>query len=260
MRLGKLDKGRERIEFQHDEKLSSEVKNAIGSLNLGSIQMEFSATPERWETLEDFLKLQFRRADADNNGYIDKEESRRLGNMRNLFEVLDADHDEKLFLDEAVEGVLPMARLLSQQIRLTVTDRGRDLFRILDSNGDGRLSKREFWAMPNRAALWDKDKDGHVAETEIPQQYRLVTARGDMNMFNRFAEIRVASNPYGSTRRIARTAAGPEWFQRMDRNKDGDVSPREFLGTPQAFEKLDQNGDGLISPDEAAEAEMMKNL
>ncbi len=148
--------------------------------------------------------------------------------------------------------MLPVARLLSQQIRLTVTDRGRDLFRILDSDSDGRLSKREFWAMPDRAALWDKDKDGHVAETEIPQQYRLIAARGDMNMFNRVRGIVVASNPFGSTRRTSRTGSGPMWFQRMDRNKDGDVSPREFLGTTEAFEKLDQNGDGLISPDEAA--------
>ena len=254
VRLGKLDQGRERIEFQHDEELNSEVKNAIGSLNLDTIQMEVSATSQWGGKLEDRLKSQFQPADADNNGYIDKEESRRLGSFRNLFDALDADHDEKLFLEEAVEGVLPLARLLSQQIRLTVTDRGRDLFRILDSDSDGRLSKREFWAMPNRAALWDKDHDGRIAQTEIPQQYRLVTARGDLSRLNRIRGIVVASNPNMSTRRTTGTASGPTWFQRMDRNKDGDISPREFLGTPQTFEKLDQNGDGLISPDEAGTA------
>jgi hypothetical protein len=37
----------------------------------------------------------------------------------------------------------------------------------------------------------------------------------------------------------------------MDRNGDGDVSPREFLGTDEEFRLLDADGDGLISADEA---------
>ena len=44
---------------------------------------------------------------------------------------------------------------------------------------------------------------------------------------------------------------GPAWFRKMDRNKDGDVSRREFLGTPEEFKKIDTDGDGLISAAEA---------
>jgi hypothetical protein len=40
----------------------------------------------------------------------------------------------------------------------------------------------------------------------------------------------------------------------MDRNGDGDVSLREFLGPLELFRKLDRDGDGLISPDEARAA------
>jgi Ca2+-binding EF-hand superfamily protein len=43
---------------------------------------------------------------------------------------------------------------------------------------------------------------------------------------------------------------GPAWFHGMDRNKDGDVSRREFLGTDAQFRKWDRNGDGLISKSE----------
>jgi hypothetical protein len=40
----------------------------------------------------------------------------------------------------------------------------------------------------------------------------------------------------------------------MDRNRDGDVSRREFLGPREAFDRLDRDRDGLIDPEEAAAA------
>lgn len=36
-------------------------------------------------------------------------------------------------------------------------------------------------------------------------------------------------------------------FNLMDRNADGDVSRREFTGSPNAFDRLDQDHDGLLS-------------
>jgi hypothetical protein len=40
----------------------------------------------------------------------------------------------------------------------------------------------------------------------------------------------------------------------MDRNGDGVISPREFVGPPEVFRKLDTDGDGVITPEEAARA------
>ena len=51
--------------------------------------------------------------------------------------------------------------------------------------------------------------------------------------------------------RAAGPRVGPDWFQKMDRNHDGDVSRREFLGPRDQFDRLDRDKDGLIDPDEA---------
>jgi hypothetical protein len=60
--------------------------------------------------------------------------------------------------------------------------------------------------------------------------------------------------------RLARVTApprGPLWFRKMDRNGDGDVSRREFLGTAEQFRKIDADGDGLISLEEAEKADAL---
>jgi hypothetical protein len=43
----------------------------------------------------------------------------------------------------------------------------------------------------------------------------------------------------------------------MDRNGDGVVTRREFLGTKEDFQRIDSNGDGVITPEEADRADAM---
>jgi hypothetical protein len=40
----------------------------------------------------------------------------------------------------------------------------------------------------------------------------------------------------------------------MDRNGDGDLTLKEFLGRQSDFRKLDSNADGFIEPEEARTA------
>ena len=62
-----------------------------------------------------------------------------------------------------------------------------------------------------------------------------------------------ASFEYGSNIYDKTTVSkpGPLWFRKMDRNGDGDLSPREFLGPIKDFKKFDSDKDGLIDAAEA---------
>ena len=51
-----------------------------------------------------------------------------------------------------------------------------------------------------------------------------------------------------------RTPTGPIWFQRMDRNNDGDLTWNEFLGPREVYHELDADHDDLLDPNEAGKA------
>jgi Ca2+-binding EF-hand superfamily protein len=117
-------------------------------------------------------------------------------------------------------------------VSLTAVSGPVGLFDLLDADRDGQLSVAELRGAKSALANWSPDEAGAS----------LVIVQG------------VARPPAVPLVRTFRRGAGPAWFRAMDRNGDGYVSPREFLGTPEQFRKLDADGDGLISPEEAGKA------
>jgi hypothetical protein len=139
------------------------------------------------------------------------------------------------------------------RLTLTASDEGRAIFGMLDLDRDRQLGAREVLETFARVSACDRDGDGRVAPEEIPHHIQLTLARGDLTSLipSNAASPAVVSVVTSVVPPRARPARGPAWFRRMDRNRDGDVSRREFLGTREQFERLDGDHDGLIAPDEA---------
>jgi hypothetical protein len=102
----------------------------------------------------------------------------------------------------------------------------------------------------DRVTSWDADGDGRVSADEIPYHFQVTLSRGALSGL-----IGDAADPGPrpmTTPRPSPPDAGPDWFRLMDRNQDGDVSRREFLGPREQFDRLDRDRDGLIDAREAA--------
>ncbi|HLQ47081.1 MAG TPA: hypothetical protein VK137_20225, partial [Planctomycetaceae bacterium] len=138
--------------------------------------------------------------------------------------------------------------------QITVFDDGAGFFSTLDTNGDRRLSMREMRYAEKTLAKMQRDDKPGLGEFEPARRYRIEFARGVFNPFgtpDRPANPRL---PQAVVETVKPRPVGPIWFQRWDRNNDGDITWREFLGPRDAFEQLDADHDELIDPKEAEAA------
>jgi len=70
------------------------------------------------------------------------------------------------------------------------------------------------------------------------------------------ADVKMAGyDPTGAAGATFEIADQAEIKFQMDRNGDGDVTLKEFLGDEDDFNQLDENNDGFIEPKEAKSAE-----
>ncbi len=109
---------------------------------------------------------QFNQLDADANGYLGRDETtERMRFERELFDLIDVDGDDKIFVDEMKQYVRAYAEPVAATCRVNVYDTGNGFFMALDANADGRVSVREMRKAAGSLAQLDRDgQSGHGPE------------------------------------------------------------------------------------------------
>jgi Ca2+-binding EF-hand superfamily protein len=195
-------------------------------------------------------KAMFKRADVDKNKYLDLSEIQRLGIPVSPkdFEAMDVDHNGMVVEVEWTTFMQLRETIGNSKVTIGLTAGGNDLVQAFDVNKDGRLSRAELVLALKTIQTWDVNRDERISEDEIPQRFTATIRIGQPS------RRRAAAYPPGP--KVATPKPGlPTWFQHMDRNQDGQVSFREFLGPLSLFRKLDANHDGFLDRDEVIEAE-----
>lgn len=134
----------------------------------------------------------------------------------------------------------------SDQISIGAVNDGYPMLPALDLNNDGRLTIRELRSLLNTLHSFDRNHDGSLTLDEVRSPIRLCIGLG-ANVHRELLGIRNLHH-----KETVPSTTGPEWFVRMDRNKDNDLTRGEFPGTDEQFQVLDADHDGLVSADEAS--------
>jgi Ca2+-binding EF-hand superfamily protein len=212
---------------------------------------------EQLKAQSDALRQQYvarlKEADPQDRGFVEMSDLKRgqFSQLQLLFSLADRNADGKLTVAEVEAWFDLQAKAITSYVSLAVTENGRGLFEILDANRDGSLGLRELRTAWERLRPYDLHGHGAIARADIPRQFQLTLGLGQATAF-----ARPITGP-GMVQATAVTARGPVWFRKMDRNGDGDVSLREFIGTREEFDKIDTDHDGLISVEEAERYDAM---
>jgi Ca2+-binding EF-hand superfamily protein len=192
----------------------------------------------------DAATARFAMLDVDKNDVLEGDELKALGSADALkLEEIDSNGDGKVSLEEIKKAFGKQRSYRALQVQVRVGDAEDSLFNWLDANHDGRLTVREMLGAAERLAELDRDGDGAVSAAEIPDRLECAIIRGAPAKDATTFDVPVAGRKAGPD--------APRWLVAMDTSGDGEISPREFLGTPEQFSQLDTNGDGFIDADEA---------
>jgi Ca2+-binding EF-hand superfamily protein len=240
----RIDHGRLGKQLEQARSDVIKLKHKTGMLTIGYQARDLMAESER------NTQAAFNAIDVDANGYLDRDEivdHQRF--ERYLFDGMDTNDDDRVFADEMLAYVRAYTEPATMTCQATLLDAGNGFFQILDDNGDGRISIRELRQCES-LLLAQSDEQQQINPSRMTKSYRIVFQRGGVSLFGR------VSRPQAETpEALLRAPSGPIWFQRMDRNSDGDLVWDEFLGPREAFHQLDRDGDNLVSTQEASEYE-----
>ena len=222
------------------------------SATVGGAAVDVTALNNKYEQADStkLYRVRFLTSDRDKNGYLDETEYASI-QLPAAFKDVDANGDGMLYREEMTPFLEFDAIAIQARIEMMVSDEGKTLFELLDGNIDRRLTMREIREGFVRLAAVDRNRDDRVAQSELESRFRLTFSFGRNQSFTPNA------NPMNQplTPRLRSQANGATWYRRMDRNLDGDITWREFLGSREQFRALDLNSDEMIDVTEASATE-----
>lgn len=214
------------------------------------IQVEWSSrgTMITADDARRFYRQRFIQADTDKNQYLTPEEFGTLQIPGVPFTLVDKDQDGKLFDKELLSYLVLQIALTRGRIVLICSNDTRSLLELLDRDSDRRLSAREFREVEAGLKNEDHNGDRAISAGELSQRQTVAMEYNRSPLLEFAARAANQTMLRSSTRQ---TLSGPLWFQKMDRNRDGYVTRREFLGPLDIFTRLDANRDQVIEETEA---------
>jgi Ca2+-binding EF-hand superfamily protein len=264
VRLGKRALGDKPLEIvrpsDRDAPLALKETDTGAVLMVGKTQIEFRCNEGRPAIppgLRQRYLHQFRAADTTGKGFLTPRDAEARGFFPAQFSLLDRDGDGKLterellaYLDEVQQR---QARALTSTVIVLLSGEGHGLFDLLDRNRDGRLSLRELKGAVDLPARLGRKPGEDLTAADLPRSYVVAIGLGGAS-FDKFGGRGTFSPQAMPLLVLDWTPPGLAWFFQMDRNHDGEVSWREFLGSREDFRRLDTDGDGVISIEEAIRA------
>lgn len=136
-------------------------------------------------------------------------------------------------------------------------------FQQLDRNKDGVVSRSEWPLAPESFNVVDRDKDGRLTRGEllvpnVGPGYRLGPSIQELEAQRQIREreirlqqerARIGVVPRGDVLNRL-TPYEQSRLQRLDRNRDSRLSRHEWPGSRDIFFRLDRNRDGFVTPNE----------
>ncbi|MCP4174012.1 MAG: hypothetical protein GY758_24945 [Fuerstiella sp.] len=211
------------------------------------------------DIMVDFLLQRSSLYDKDKNGYFTDDEypefkSEMAQYLANAdFQSVDLNSDEMVLRHEIKTYIERDAIATQSRIEVSIKQDGKTLFNLLDDNKDRRLTGRELLEGFDILLEYDLNGDQKLTESELGTAYSLQIGLGQPASL-RMNSVQTMNMVARSTDAVLPGVSGlngPEWFRRMDRNQDRDVSYREFLAPRSIFEQLDKDSNGLLSATEA---------
>jgi Ca2+-binding EF-hand superfamily protein len=129
---------------------------------------------------------------------------------------------------------------------------GAPMFKRLDANGDGKVSKNEAKGpLADYFDRLDADKDGFLSESEVQSGREKMARKGPRP--GKGGDLKPGDDPKGEKAPPKKEGA-PDFammLQRLDSNADGKISKEEARGpVAENFDRFDANNDGFVSKDE----------